>query len=165
MARVVELLIAESPSALMRSLASVRAVASRGLEGDRYFHGVGTFSPQAQRPDYEVTLIEKEHVDAFAQRTGLAFTTSHARRNIVTEGVDLNALVGVEFYVGTVLLRGVRLCEPCNYLAKATFPEVLRGFVHKGGLRAQIVTSGVISLGDAIAKKEPEPAIALDDPR
>jgi MOSC domain-containing protein YiiM len=120
------------------------------LEGDRYFDGTGTFSPQPQRPDFEVTLIEREKVEAFAAESGLPFTAAAARRNLVTEGVDLNALVGREFMVGTVRLRGVRLCEPCAYLAKISFPETLRGLVHKGGLRAQIVSEGVIRVGDAV---------------
>lgn len=134
----------------MRSLGVVNAVAGRGLEGDRYFAGKGTFSPHPQKPDFEVTLIEWEKVDAFARETGLPFTAAHARRNLVTEGIDLNALAGREFRIGGALIRGIRLCEPCNYLAKTSFPETLRGLVHKGGLRAQIVGSGTIRAGDSI---------------
>jgi MOSC domain-containing protein YiiM len=134
----------------MASSSEVRAVPGRGLEGDRYFAGEGTFSPHPQKPDFEITLIENEKIEAFAFESGLPFTASHARRNLVTEGVDLNALVGREFLVGEVRLRGIRLCEPCNYLAKTTFPETLKGLVSKGGLRAQIVTEGVIRVGDAV---------------
>jgi MOSC domain-containing protein YiiM len=79
-----------------------------------------------------------------------AFTAAHARRNVVTEGVDLNALVGREFAVGAVRFRGMRLCEPCTHLAKISFPETLKGLIHKGGLRAQIVSEGVIRVGDAV---------------
>lgn len=122
----------------------------RGLEGDRYFDGTGTFSPHPQKPDFEVTLIELEKVQAFANASGLPFTTAMARRNLVTEGVDLNALVGREFSVGAVRLRGLRLCEPCSYLAKISFPETLRGLVHQGGLRAQIISEGVIRIGDRV---------------
>ena len=68
----------------------------------------------------------------------------------MTEGVDLNALVGREFRIGAVMLRGIRLCEPCAYLAKISFPETLRGLVHKGGLRAQIVSAGTIRVGDPV---------------
>lgn len=123
----------------------------RGLEGDRYFSGVGTFSPHPQKPDFEITLIQKEKIDAFAAESGLPFSGRSARRNLVTEGVDLNLLVGREFVVGAVRLRGVRLCEPCTYLAKISFPETLRGLVHKGGLRAQILSEGIIRVGDAIS--------------
>lgn len=92
----------------------------RGLEGDRYYSGTGTFSPTCQKPDFEITFIEQERIDAFARESTLQFTALHARRNIVTVGVDLNELVGREFHVGEVHIRGLRLCERCNYPAWAT---------------------------------------------
>lgn len=152
MSHVVEILVAESPSSPMTSLAAVRALPGRGLEGDRYLHGTGTFAKHPQQPDFEVTLIEGEAIASFAEISGLPFTSSLARRNLVTRGVALNDLVGVEFQVGAVRLRGIRLCEPCNYLAKVTWPEVLRGLVHRGGLRAQILSEGVIRVGDALTR-------------
>lgn len=145
-----DILIAESPTAPMVACESARAVAGRGLEGDRYFAGAGTFSPQPQKPDFEVTLIESEKVEAFAAESGLPFSAADARRNLVTSGVDLNALVGREFAIGDVRFRGIRLCEPCSYLAKVTYPETLRGLVHKGGLRAQILCDGMIRVGDGL---------------
>jgi MOSC domain-containing protein YiiM len=151
MPSVEQILIAETPASPMASRFEVRAVPGKGLEGDRYFIGVGTFSPNPQKPDFEITLIEKERVEAFARESGLPFTAAHARRNIVTEGVDLNALVGKEFQVGHVHLRGIRLCEPCTHLAKASFPETLTGLLHKGGLRAQILSAGTIRAGDVIS--------------
>jgi hypothetical protein len=147
---VVEILIAVSPAERMLPQQSVRALPGRGLEGDRYFLGIGTFSPQPQKPDFEITLIEQENVRAFAAEFGLAFTAADARRNIATKGVRLNELVGREFYIGEVRIRGIRLCEPCNHLAKSGSPMVLKGLVHKGGLRAQILSEGQISLGDKI---------------
>jgi MOSC domain-containing protein YiiM len=135
----------------MTSRSEVRAVPGRGLEGDRYFVGAGTFSPHPQKPDFEITFIEKEKVQAFVRDSGMPFTVFHARRNIVTEGVELNALVGKEFYVGQVRIRGIRLCEPCTHLAKTSFPEALSGLVHKGGLRAQILSEGNIRTGDVIS--------------
>src|SRR5882757_10617949 len=150
MSQVVQLLTAPAPDSPMQAHASVRAIPGCGLEGDRYFFGKGTFSPTPQRPDYEVTLIEKEAIDGFVRASGLAFTAMQARRNVVTEGIALNDLVGREFSVGAVRLQGVRLCEPCNYLAKQTHPEVLRGLVHRGGLRARILSVGSINVGDTI---------------
>src|ERR1700690_61255 len=164
MARIVEILIADSPASPAMPQSSVRAIPGRGLEGDRYFGGNGTFSPNPRRPDFEITLIQQEHVEEFASASGVAFTARDARRNLVTVGVDLNSLVGREFQVGPVLLRGIRLCEPCNYLAKQTSPKVLRGLVHKGGLRAQILSEGEIRVGDPIVEvssaPSPEPAPA-----
>ena len=134
----------------MTARREVLAVPGRGLEGDRYCIGIGTFSPDVQKPDFELTLIEQERITAFAGESGLPFTAFDARRNVVTEGVDLNALVNREFLIGNVRVRGMRLCEPCSYLAKITFPGTLRGLVHKGGLRAQILSGGIIRPGDAI---------------
>lgn len=150
MPRLIEILTASSPASPMTAQAAARAVPGLGLEGDRYFDGTGTFSPDPRKADFELTLIEKEKIEAFARESGLPFTAADARRNLVTEGVDLNALVGREFRIGEVRVRGIRLCEPCNYLAKITFPETLRGLVHKGGLRAQILTEGTLRPGDPI---------------
>ena len=130
----------------------VRAVPGKGLEGDRYFLGGGTFSPQPQKPDFELTLIEQERIEAFAKESGRPFNALHARRNLVTEGVALNDLVGEEFWIGDVRIRGTRLCEPCNYLAKISFPETLKGLIHQAGLRAQILSEGVIHIGDLVHK-------------
>ena len=147
---VIQILTAESPSSAMKLRAEVRAVPGKGLEGDRYFSSTGTFSPTRPSPDFEITFIEQEQIEAFARESGLPFTSLHARRNIVTEGVRLNNLVGIEFYIGEVRIRGIRLCEPCKYLAKISFPETLEGLVHKGGLRGQVLSEGLIRVGDAI---------------
>jgi MOSC domain-containing protein YiiM len=152
MPHIVEILVSDSPSAPMVSRESVQAVPGRGLEGDRYFSGTGTFSPKPHKPDFEVTLIEQEQIDLFARNCGRNFSAKDARRNLVTEGVDLNALVGCEFSIGEVTIRGIRLCEPCDYLAGITFPEVLEGLARKGGLRAQIVTNGLIRVGDPVVR-------------
>ena len=157
MPEIIQILTSPSPTEPMRSRDSVRAVPDKGLEGDRYFEGKGTFSPHPQRPDFEVTLVEAETVAHFAETSGLPFTTLLARRNLVTRGVALNELVGRDVAVGSVRLRFVRLCEPCQYLAKQTWPQVLRGLVHRGGIRAQILTDGIICVGDAIGI-EPLPA-------
>lgn len=134
----------------MQSLAQTNVIAGRGIEGDRYFLGCGTFSPNPHKPDFEITLIEQEQVDAFAKASGLPFTALQSRRNLVTSGVDLNSLVGCEFTIGEIRLRGIRLCEPCQHLAKSSFPETLNGLVHRGGLRAQILSSGTIRVGDLV---------------
>lgn len=135
----------------MQAVDIARAVPGRGLEGDRYCTGTGTFSPPERKPDHELTLIESEAIAAFRHESRLDFTPVHARRNLVTVGVRLNDLVGVEFTIGAIRIRGLRRCEPCNHLAKTTYPEVLRGLLHRGGLRAQILTAGTLHVGDLIA--------------
>ncbi len=168
MAQIVDILIADSPTSQAVSQRSARAIPGFGLEGDRYFCGKGTFSTNPRKPDFEITLIQQEHVETFASTSGIAFTPRDARRNLVTVGIDLNSLVGREFRVGSVLIRGVRLCEPCNYLAKRTSPEILRGLLHKGGLRAQILSEGEIRVGDSLMEvspsRSPEPVPAAGAP-
>lgn len=151
MSTLIQILIAKSPKDEMQSLSEATVIAGRGIEGDRYFRGCGTFSPNPPKLDFEITLIEQEQVDVFAKTSGLPFTAAHARRNLVTTGVDLNALVGREFNVGEAQLRGIRLCEPCQHLARISFPETLKGLVHRGGLRAQILSGGIIRVGDGIS--------------
>jgi MOSC domain-containing protein YiiM len=151
MSRVVQILTAESPASEMISRSEARAIPGKGLEGDRYFVGAGTFSPSPHKVDFEITFIERENIEAFARESGLPFTAMHARRNIVTEGIRVNDLAGKEFWVGEVRVRGIRLCEPCSYLAKISFPETLKGLVHKGGLRAQILSEGIIKVGQMIS--------------
>ncbi len=138
----------------MKSVSAVRAVAGRGLEGDRYFLGVGTKSSKPG-PDREVTLIEIEAIEALERDYGVKLNPGDARRNIVTRGVALNHLVGREFRVGEAVLKGIRLCEPCQHLANLTGQEkVLAGLVHRGGLRAQIMKDGIIRVGDQISVEE-----------
>jgi len=126
-----------------------QAIPGTGLEGDRYASGTGLYSntPGTGR---QVTLVEAEALEALNQEENLGLEAIQTRRNLLTQGVPLNHLVEKEFRVGAVLLRGVRLCEPCDYLAGLTQPEVLPGLVHRGGLRADILSSGVVRPGDEI---------------
>jgi MOSC domain-containing protein YiiM len=146
---VVSLHIAPSAAAPMISVPEVKGVSGRGLEGDRYFTRLGTYSntPGSGR---EVTLIELEAIDALERDYEIALEPGHARRNIVVRGVPLNHLVGQVFSIGAVVLRGARLCEPCGHLEKLTSKKVLRAMIHRGGLRAEIVTGGMLHNGDAI---------------
>ena len=128
---------------------SIEAVAGRGLSGDRYFRNEGTFSKK-DAPDREVTLIEGEAIDALASECEITISFGEARRNLVTRGVPLNHLVGKEFVVGDVVLRGIRLCEPCGHLEKLTIKGIEKGLCHRGGLRAQILQGGLLRVGDKI---------------
>ena len=123
---------------------SVEAIAGRGLAGDRYL------LPEAGgNAKGNITLIER---DSFAHLTGIGIDVdeSELRRNLVVTGIDLNALLGREFTIGEVRCRTSELCEPCSYIEKRTAPGVLRGLVNRGGIRAEILTSGTISIGDPI---------------
>ncbi len=145
---VVAIHIAKAAEEAMTSVYEVRAVPGKGLEGDRYFTQAETLSKL--EPDREVTFIEIEALEGMRQECGVALAQGDSRRNIVTRGVPLNHLVGREFAVGEVRVRGLRLCEPCSHLARLTQQGVLPGLVHRGGLRAQIMTEGKIHAGDAI---------------
>jgi len=125
------------------------AVVGKGLTGDRYFLVEGTYSGKPG-PDREVTLIEIEALEALRQEAKIELAPGQARRNLLTRGVPLNHLVGREFAVGDVVLRGIRLCEPCNHLEKLTYEGVNRGLVHRGGLRAQVVKGGMLKKDDVI---------------
>ena len=145
---VVSINVARSAEAPMESVAEVRAIPGKGLEGDRYFFRQGTFyKPQ---PDRELTLVEAEAIEAFRDDCKIDFDLSATRRNVVTRGVPLNHLVGKEFWIGDVKARGLRLCEPCSHLQKLSHPKVLPGLVHRGGLRAQILTEGTIRVGEIV---------------
>jgi MOSC domain-containing protein YiiM len=151
---VVSIQIAPSGEAPLRAVPEVRAVAGRGLEGDRYFLGAGTYSDKPG-PDRNVTLIEAEALEALARDDGVQLAEGESRRNIVTRGVALNHLVGRTFQVGEVTLRGVRLCEPCEHMEKLSGKKGARkGLVHRGGLRAEIVQGGVIRAGDPVVAAE-----------
>ena len=128
----------------------IEAVVGRGLEGDRYFLKEGTYSSM-DGPDREVTLIEAEALEALARDYQITLPPAQARRNLLTRGVPLNHLVGRTFSIGAVVLRGIRMCEPCGHLEALTCPGVKAGLIHRGGLRAQVLQGGFLQVGAAIA--------------
>jgi hypothetical protein len=134
------------------TMQTVQARAGRGLEGDRYFKRRGTFS-NAYGRGHDLTLIEAEVLDELSLPGG-SLGPGEARRNIVTRGVDLNALVGKRFRIGEVECFGERLCEPCAHLERLTAaagkPGTLRALIHKGGLRADVLCDGEIYVGQPI---------------
>jgi MOSC domain-containing protein YiiM len=145
--------IGERKGEELHKVEAVEAVAGSGLTGDRYAYQQGTFSKPGS-PDREVTLIESEALDALAQECEIVLRPGQTRRNLLTRGVPLNHLVQKEFTVGDVVLRGIRLCEPCDHLEKLTIKGVKTGLCHRGGLRAQIIRGGVIRTGDSIRGRE-----------
>jgi MOSC domain-containing protein YiiM len=129
---------------------SVEVVAGAGIRGDRYFD-------RHDEVGQNITLIEAEEIESFLAEYQRPRDLSISYRNIVTRGVRLNDLVGREFMVGEVKLRGVELCEPCLSLGKAlASPElpaakVVKRFLHKAGLRADVLSGGSLACGDEIS--------------
>jgi MOSC domain-containing protein YiiM len=141
--RVEGIYISADHGDLPEPVESVRALAGRGLEGNRYFFDdapAGT----------ALTLIAAEAVEAMEREHGIAIEPRESRRNVVTRGIDVNALVGKRFRIGEVQCEGVELCEPCTTLEGMTKPGVIKGLVHRGGLNADILSDGAINVGDAV---------------
>lgn len=141
--RVEGIFISAREGDLPRAVESVRAFAGRGLEGNRYFY---EHAPSGKA----LTLIAAEAIEGMAAENGIAITPAESRRNVLTRGIDLNALVGRRFRVGDVECLGVGLCEPCADLEAMTKPGVIKGLVHRGGLNADIVSDGEIAVGDSV---------------
>ena len=129
----------------LHAVQEAEVVPGCGLAGDRFYEPLGTASPES-----EITLIEREALVGLGQEYKLELTAPQTRRNLLTEGVPLNHLVGKEFRVGSVRLKGVELCEPCGHLEKLTIKGVKKGLGHRGGLRAQIVAGGTLRVGDTV---------------
>jgi MOSC domain-containing protein YiiM len=133
----------------MMAVQRAAAKAGIGLEGDRYALGVGHYSPDP-RVDRQLTLIAAEEIERLADVFDIHLPPGATRRNVTTRGLDVNALNGRRFRIGTVLCEGTRLCEPCLYLTTLVSEPVLEPLVHRGGLRARILDDGEISVGDEV---------------
>ncbi len=144
---MVEINISPEHERLPEPVDRVRAVAGRGLEGDRYFLAEG--EPVSERHE-DLTLIATEALEGLREREGIELTAAESRRNVATRGIDLNALVGKRFRVGEAECEGIMLCEPCNDLQKLTKPGVVKGLVHQAGLNAAILNDGEIAVGDLV---------------
>jgi MOSC domain-containing protein YiiM len=158
---VVGIYIASAARQPMQSLDAARAVPGFGLEGDRYFKRAGTFYKRLL-PEYELTLVESEALEKLASEHGITLAPGASRRNLVTRGVALHELVGLEFSIGAVRVRGIKLCPPCSHLERLTIPGVKHGLAGRGGLRAQILTEGMIRVGDKIGAMQMELACAAE---
>jgi MOSC domain-containing protein YiiM len=135
----------------------VSVVAGSGIEGDRNFG-------RHDEPGQNLTLIEIEEIEAFLSEQRREAELSITHRNLLTRGVRLNELVGVEFWVGEVKLKGVELCEPCLGMGSALSSPgispagVVKRFLHRGGLRTDVLSSGVIQRGAAVTVP-PNPSV------
>ncbi len=143
------LFIAKEHNTAQEQVESIELVEGKGIVGDRNFE-------QSKWPGQNLTFIEQEEIENYNREFQQDISISDTRRNIITKGVRLNDLVGKTFQIGTVKLIGVELCEPCATLGSALENEtiknadVVKAFLHKGGLRADVLTSGVIGIGMSI---------------
>ena len=147
--RVEAIFIAPEAEAATSPVDEVEAAAGKGLVGDRK-HRDRLPSGKRELPGRELTLIESEAVEAMARETGVELGPGEHRRQVVTRGVALNDLVGKSFAVGSLECVGVELNEPCAHLERLTRPGVLKGLVHRGGIRADIVRGGTLRVGDEV---------------
>ena len=149
---VERIFVAAEPGSQLAEVARVRVIAGAGIDGDRYFRA-------KDEPGQNITLVEAEVIEAFNASFGTRHGLSCTRRNLVTRGARLTELVGKEFAVGTVRLRGVELCEPCRGLGKAmaadgvTAAKAVKYLVHRAGIRADVLSSGVIAVGAILAAR------------
>lgn len=143
----------------MQPLTEAQAIAGHGLAGDRYLKGTGYYSRRPQ-PDggRQLTLLETEELEKLESETGIRLDPSESRRNVLTRAISVNDLIGERFRIGGVLCEGIRICEPCTYLERLTGKRVMRPLVHRGGLRARIVSGGFLKVGDEIWHSPEEPA-------
>jgi MOSC domain-containing protein YiiM len=141
--------VAERAGERPHPIPEAELVPGQGVRGDRYFAGEGEFS-RREGSGRDLTLIEAEAIEGLASEHGVEIDPEEARRNVLTRGIDLNALVGKHFYVGEVECRGDRLCDPCDHLQQLTKPGVLRGLARRGGLRADVLDEGTIRVGDRV---------------
>jgi MOSC domain-containing protein YiiM len=145
--RVEQIHIAAEEEGAVHGVESVVVHTGRGLEGDRYLAPADGWAPRGTA----ITLIEAEAIEAVIAEHGIDMTDGRSRRQVTTRGIALNDLVGREFLVGGVRCRGYELCEPCLHLEGMTEPGVIKAFVHRGGLRADVLDGGTIAVGDAVA--------------
>jgi MOSC domain-containing protein YiiM len=136
-----------------RPVEAVEALAGQGLRGDRYF----SETPREQGEARDITLIQAEALEGLQEEHGIELSGAGSRRNVLTRGIDLNALVGHEFLLGGVRCRGMRLCEPCRVLERYASRPLLRPLVHRGGLRADVLEDGVVNVGDVVRAHSNEP--------
>jgi len=144
MGKVFKIAISENYKGKMVGITSVEAIAKKGLSNDRHFKNNNDEKCQ-------VTLIESENIDYYNQKFKTSITHNDFRRNIVTNGIKLNDLVGKDFFIGKVKVKAHDLCRPCKHLQQTLKQDnIIKEFLHKGGIRCEILTSGEIFVGDII---------------
>ncbi len=145
------IIIGEKGKESLHAVDTVRAVQGKGLEGDRYFYGQGTFNkPQLSQHVREISILPYETLSECNSRLGSSLNFLDLRRNLVIKNFDASLLEDKEFSIGTAKFRIVRTCPPCRYLSRLLDEDMMAGLKHIGGHRAVIVQSGIITVGDEI---------------
>ena len=151
---VEQIFVAREESGPTEPVETVEAAPGHGLVGDRYWYENGDAGPGKA-----ITLIAAEAIEGYAADTGDLLGPGEHRRQVVTRGIDVNALVGRRFFVGEVECEGVELCEPCNHLQKLTERDgLMRNLVHRAGLSADILSGGSSRVGDPVEALEQDAA-------
>ena len=128
----------------IQSLNEVEAIAGKGLINDKHFK-------DGNEVRCQITLIEIENINYYNRISNTTIPAISFRRNIITEGIKLNELVGKEFIIGEVRVKAHDLCRPCKYLEESLKQKnIVKEFLRKGGLRCEILTDGKIFIGDII---------------
>ena len=144
MPKVIKICIAPKSNKDMENVQEVNTIAGKGIVGDRYF---GKDNAEFQ----QITLIESENIDFYNNISNQEISYIDFRRNIVTKGIELNVLIGTILQLGTTIIKAHKLCEPCLGLQKKLQQtNFVKKFIHRGGLRCEIITSGLITVNDDI---------------
>jgi MOSC domain-containing protein YiiM len=150
---VVEIYIAERSGQPMRAVSAVEGAAGRGLIGDRHCRPAD--APSSSEADlHNISLVEAEVLESLRNDHGIELDGADTRRNLVTRGVRLHDLIGRQFRLGGLLCEGVEVCQPCVHVQQRVGKPILRPLAHRGGLRARILASGVVRIGDSVALVE-----------
>ena len=144
MAKVFDIAISQNSKGKMKSVDNVKAIAGRGIVNDRHYK-------ENNSNRCQITLIEIENINYYNEKSTTSFLAKDFRRNIITEGVKLNQLIDKEFFIGEVKVKAHDLCRPCKYLQETLNQKnIIKEFLHKGGLRCEILIDGKILVGDKI---------------
>tara|TARA_B100001167_G_C16597400_1_gene224245 strand:+ start:155 stop:592 length:438 start_codon:yes stop_codon:yes gene_type:complete len=144
MGRVAQIGIVNNKGNRIQNVNVVEAIKGKGLLNDRKFE-------ENNQNERQVTLIEIENINHFNKISKTNIPAVDFRRNIITKNIKLNDLLDKEFFVGNVKLKAHDLCRPCKYLQEKLKQEnFIKEFLHTGGLRCEIMSSGKISIGDLI---------------
>tara|TARA_B100001245_G_C22658708_1_gene322963 strand:- start:13 stop:489 length:477 start_codon:yes stop_codon:yes gene_type:complete len=147
---VVALFTVDRREAPMKQSEQINAIAGKGIEGDRYLLDTGTYSKKPE-PGRQVTLIQSEVLDSLKTKFDITVKPEESRRNVLTKGIEINDLIGTEFFVGPVRLQAHRLTRPCLYLEKLlSQPGLYNELWENGGISCEILSGGVIKEGDVI---------------